>query len=130
MRTRDSFDAKTSLAAVVADALVIFFGFQLAVWIRFDSGWLEIPRGIPPRGMYIYAGAILTILFLFIFRSLHLYERPQYGHFVDKIPRIIRACGLAALLAMALAFAIQTEPPFFAPGHRHRDGRHHAFCCH
>lgn len=112
MRTRDSFDAKTSLTAVIADALAIFFGFQLAVWIRFDSGWLEIPRGVPPRGMYMYAGAVLTILFLFIFRSLRLYERPQYGHFVDKIPRIVRACGLAALLAMALAFAIQTEPPF------------------
>ena len=27
-------------------------------------------------------------------RSLGLYERPQYGHFIDRIPRLVRACGL------------------------------------
>lgn len=112
MRTRDSFDAKTSLVAVLADAVAIFFGFLLAVWIRFDSGWIEVTRGHPPRGMYVYAAGVVTILFLFIFRSLGLYERPQYGHFIDKIPRLVRACGLGVLLAMALAFVIQIDPPF------------------
>lgn len=112
MRTRDAFDAKTSLAAVVADALAIFVGFLLAVWIRFDSGWMEVPLGHPPRGMYLYAAFVITILFLFIFRSLGLYQRPQYGHYIDKIPRIVRACGLGILLATALAFVIQTDPPF------------------
>jgi len=112
MRTRDSFDAKTSLVAVLADALAIFSGFLLAVWIRFDSGWLEVTRGHPPRGMYLYAAIVVTILILFIFRSLRLYERPQYGHFIDKIPRIVRACGLGILLAMVLAFIIQVDPPF------------------
>lgn len=112
MRSRDSFDAKCSLLAVVADAIAIFGGFMLAVWIRFDSGWLEVPRGQPPRGMYVYAALVVTILLLFIFRALDLYARPQYGHFVDKIPRIVRATGLGMLLAMALAFVIQIDPPF------------------
>ncbi|MCS6771832.1 MAG: undecaprenyl-phosphate glucose phosphotransferase [Kiritimatiellae bacterium] len=112
MRSRDSFDAKCSLLAVVADAAAIFGGFLLAVWIRFDSGWLEVPRGHPPRGMYVYAALVVTILMLLIFRALNLYQRPQYGHFVDKIPRIVRATGLGMLLAMALAFVIQIDPPF------------------
>ena len=112
MRTRDSFDAKCSAAAVAADALAIFGGFMLAVWIRFDSGWIEVTRGIPPRGMYLFAAGVVTILMLLIFRSLGLYERPQYGHFIDKIPRLVRACALGMLLALALAFALQTEPPF------------------
>ncbi|HMP76911.1 MAG TPA: undecaprenyl-phosphate glucose phosphotransferase [Kiritimatiellia bacterium] len=112
MQSRDSFDAKTSLAAMAADALAIFWGFLLAVWIRFDSGWIEVTRGLPPRGMYLYAACVVTILFLFIFRSLGLYERPQYGHFIDKIPRLVRACSLGVLLAMALAFVIQIDPPF------------------
>ena len=112
MRTRDSFDAKTSLVAVVADAIAVFAGFLLAVWIRFDSGWLEVTRGHPPRHMYLYAAIVVTILLLFIFRSLGLYQRPQYGHFIDKIPRIVRACGFGVLLAMALAFVIQIDPPF------------------
>ena len=98
--------------AVAADAVAIFCGFMIAVWIRFDSGWLEVPRGIPPRHLYLYAAGVVTLLFLFIFRSLGLYERPQYGHYIDRIPRIVRACGLGILLATALAFAIQIDPPF------------------
>lgn len=112
MRARDSFDAKCAAIAVLADALAIFGGFMLAVWIRFDSGWLEVTRGHPPRDMYVYASILVTIILLLIFRSLGLYERPQYGHFVDKIPRIVRACWLGMFVAMALAFVIQTDPPF------------------
>lgn len=112
MRRRDRFDAITSALAVLADALAILGGFMLAVWIRFDSGWLEVPRGHPPRFMYLYGSGMATLLFLFIFRTLGLYERPQYGHFIDRIPRLVRACGLGILLATALAFVIQTDPPF------------------
>ncbi len=112
MRRRDRFDAFTSAAAVLADALAILGGFMLAVWVRFDSGWLEVTRGHPPRFMYLYGGGVATLLFLFIFRTLGLYVRPQYGHFIDRIPRLVRACGLGILLATALAFVIQTDPPF------------------
>jgi exopolysaccharide biosynthesis polyprenyl glycosylphosphotransferase len=112
MRRRDRFDAITSALAVLTDAAAIFVGFILAVWIRFDSGWLAVPRGHPPRHLYFYAAGVVTLLFLFIFRSLDLYQRPQDGHFIDKIPRLVRACGLGILLATALAFAIQIDPPF------------------
>ena len=112
MRSRDSFDALTSAIAVVADALAIFAGFLLAVWIRFDSGWIPVFKGHPPRGMYFWAAFVVTILLLFLFRTLGLYQRPQVGHFIDRIPRIVRACCLGVLLAMALAFIIQIKPPF------------------
>ena len=112
MRTRDTFDVFMSLLAVVADAVAIFAGFMLAVWIRFDSGWIPITKGHPPRMMYFYAAIVVTLLFLFLFRSLGLYLRPQFGHVGDKIPRLVRACGMGTLLATALAFAIQTDPPF------------------
>jgi exopolysaccharide biosynthesis polyprenyl glycosylphosphotransferase len=113
MRARDTFDVACSTFAVVADALAVFAGFMLAVWIRFDSGWLPLfHERTPPRMMYVYGAGVATLLFLFIFRTLGLYARPQYGHFIDKIPRIIRACGLGILLALALAFVIRTEQPF------------------
>jgi exopolysaccharide biosynthesis polyprenyl glycosylphosphotransferase len=112
MRSRDAFDVMCSAVAVVADAAAIFAGFMMAVWIRFDSGWIPVTKGHPPRAMYVYAAGVVTILFLFIFRTLELYSRPQFGHFADRIPRLVRACGLGTLLATALAFIIQTDPPF------------------
>lgn len=113
MRTRDTFDVMSSTLAVLADAIAIFAGFMLAVYIRFDTGWVPLKHELlPPRELYWYGSGIATLLFLFIFRALHLYVRPQLGGFGDKIPRIVRATGSSILLAIALAFVIRTDPPF------------------
>ncbi len=113
VRQEDTFDAGCSAAAVVADALAVFAGFWLAVWLRFDTGWIPMLHEAPlSRNLYLYGAGVGTILFLFIFRSLGLYVRPQTGSFSDKIPRLTRTVGWGILLATALAFAIRTEPPF------------------
>ena len=113
MRTRDTFDVMSSTLAVLADAIAIFAGFMLAVYIRFDTGWVPLRHELlPPRELYWYGSGIATLLFLFIFRALGLYVRPQLGGFGDKIPRIVRASGYGIFLAIALAFVIRTDPPF------------------
>lgn len=113
MRTRDTFDVLCSIAALAADAAAIFGGFLLAVWVRFDAGWIPLFHdAAPSRALYVYGAGIATLLFLFIFRTLGLYARPQTGSFGDKIPRLVRAAGWGILLATALAFVIRTEPPF------------------
>jgi exopolysaccharide biosynthesis polyprenyl glycosylphosphotransferase len=108
-------DALTSGLAVLVDALAIFSGFLAATWFRFYSGLIAVDS-IPHRLLFMYGwgAAITTIIFLFIFRSLGLYIRPQQGRFTGRIPRLIRATGLGILITTALAFAIRPEdfPPF------------------
>ncbi len=111
-RARDTFDAMCSAIAVAADLVAVFAGFLLAVWIRFDSGWIAVPRGHPPRAMYVYAAGVVALLYTLLFQALGLYRRPQDGHFTDKIPRLVRASAIGTLLALALAFVIRSEPPF------------------
>ncbi len=105
-------DALTSGLAVAADALAILAGFMAAVWVRFNSGLIPV-ESWPPNLYFLYGwgAAIATIIFLFIFRSLGLYVRPQIGSFSGKIPRLTRAIGIGILLTTALAFAFRTEPP-------------------
>ena len=112
MQKRDTFDAFTALLAVVTDAIGIYGAFLLAYWIRFDSGWIPVPKGIPPIQGYLYGFLIGTGLFLLIYASLGLYRRPQSGSFVDKIPRLIRANTIGLLLSVALFSMVRTEPPF------------------
>lgn len=112
MKRRDTFDVMCGLLGLAGDALAIFAGFALAVWLRFHSGWIPLlHEGLPPANLYIHAGIVITLLFCFIFQALGLYKRPQLGTFSERIPRLIRATGLGILLATALAFAIGTEPP-------------------
>ncbi len=100
------------LLGLAGDALAVFTGFELAVWIRFHSGWIPLKdETLPPADLYVYAGIVMTLLFCFIFQSLGLYTRPQLGTFSERIPRLIRATGIGILLATVLAFAIGTKPP-------------------
>lgn len=68
-------------------------------------------EGLPPAGLYLQTGILVTLLFCLIFQSLGLYARPQLGSFSERIPRLVRATGLGILLTTALAFAIRTDPP-------------------
>ena len=113
MRRRDTFDVLCSALAATADALAIFGGFMLAYWIRFKSGWIPLRfEGEPPALMYVQAAGVVTLLFLFIFQRLGLYTRPQYGRYTDRIPRVVRACGIGILIALALASLVRTDQPF------------------
>lgn len=111
MKRRDTFDVMCSLLGVAGDALAFFFGFKLAVWIRFHSGFIAAPKDLPPAELYFYAGIVGALLFCFIFQALGLYARPQLGTFSERIPRLIRANGLGILLATVLTYAIQPDPP-------------------
>jgi exopolysaccharide biosynthesis polyprenyl glycosylphosphotransferase len=112
MKTRDTFDFLTGLLAVVCDAAAIYAGFMFAFWIRFHSGWIPVFKGVPPSQLYLYAAMLATVLFLFIFTALGLYRRPQFGHFTEKIPRIIRAVGMGILLAMVFAYIFRKETEY------------------
>ena len=112
MQKRDTFDALMALLAVFTDAVGIYVGFLLAFWIRFETGWIPAPKGIPPLGLYEYGFAIGTVLILLIYRNVGLYRRPQTGTFVETLPRLVRANTMGLLLTVALFSMIRTDPPF------------------
>ncbi len=114
MRRRDNLDATMSLMAFAGDALGIYGGFLLAIWIRFDLGWIPQlePGVIPPRAPYLVGALVATTVFLAIFRALGLYRRPQMGRFEDKIPRLVRAVALGIVATMTLPFILRSEFSF------------------
>lgn len=112
MHRRNTFDVLTGALAVLADAIAIYAGLMWAVWIRFFSGWVELSEEVPPLLLYWQGAGLATLIFLLIFMSLGLYARPQIGSFEDKIPRLMRAVFWSIGLAMILAFAMRTDPPF------------------
>lgn len=118
MRVRDTFDVACSAVTALADAAAVYGGVMLAYWIRFQSGWVHegwlpwlVRNRHPPLEMYQFVALIAVPLFLFIFRSLQLYVRPQLGTFSERLPRLVRAVFLGVFISTALAFAVRTNPP-------------------
>lgn len=114
-KRRDNFDAFCGLLAGVADAIAAYLGVCLAVWVRFDSGWIPLlNEDLPPRGMYVAAAAVISVLLVIMFRNIGLYIRPQLGRFEYQIPRLARGTALTLLIALALSFVARIEdwPPY------------------
>ena len=114
MRKTDTTDVLATVGAVIGDTCAVFGGFMLATWVRFDTGWIPLRHARPEALYRLYAtGAVAaTVVFLLVFRSLGLYARPQMGTFVNKIPRLVRGCGIGILLTTVLAFSVQNEAEF------------------
>jgi exopolysaccharide biosynthesis polyprenyl glycosylphosphotransferase len=107
MRTREAHDVVNALVAVVMDAITMVAGVLLATWVRFDSGWFEVPFGRDPQlyRKYFVAGVAAAVANYAVMRSLKLYRRPQRGTFGEKLPRLARAVSLdvvALLVAMSI----------------------------
>lgn len=114
MRKRDSLDVLMSGIAVILDGIAVFGGFVAATWFRFDSGLIPLrhPRPLPLYPLYLTGAGVAAVLILFVFRSLDLFTRPQVGSFVNKIPRLFKACTIGIVLTTVLAFGVQNEADF------------------
>ncbi len=112
---RDILNISNVILAVIGDGIAVFIGFMLATYLRFDSTLIPLFHDFPPPNCYAFyaSGAIVTtIIFLFVFRSLGLYVRPQLGDFSSKIPRLMRGIMFSMLLTLSLTFLVRTDPPF------------------
>lgn len=104
----------TLVAAVVFDAAAIFGGFALALWIRFETDFIPVTKGVPAWGHMLRVSLIATGIFLIAFRALGLY-RGNIGRFEDKIPRIVRAILWGFLVYVAAEAVLRIEPRFSRP---------------
>ena len=69
MRIRDTMEALTSGLAVLADGAAILAGFLAAIWLRFNSGLIDVDSW-PPNLYFLYGwgATIATFMLLFFFR--------------------------------------------------------------
>ncbi len=128
MRDRDSYDAITTIAAILLDAIVIWGAQILAVYIRYDSGFMPMNEAIVHykasgaagiAGLYsYYAVASFVALFIYItvFQILKLYTRPQSGTFASKIPRLIRACLVSGCGVLVVTGLLKNTYPMISNG--------------
>ncbi|WFB37396.1 undecaprenyl-phosphate glucose phosphotransferase [Kiritimatiellota bacterium B12222] len=115
MQSRQTYEhLLSSLLAVTADALAVFGGLWLAIWLRFHSGLLAVDplKGIPIFDDFLQQILLVMLVFIIVFNNLKLFHRPHQGRFEDTIPRIIRAILISFVLYFALEAALRLDPAF------------------
>ncbi len=80
-----------------------------AYWLRFDSGWVDLPPGpggepvAAPLGLYLEALPLVLMTVVVTYRLLGLYEPRRTGTIGDEVRAILVANVLVLLAVAALA---------------------------
>ena len=104
---RSPADAIFAAVAVVADCAAAAAAVYLSVFLRFETGWFDIPFGRPDDlyGAYWQLAIAAAALAYVAMRALKLYKRPQRGTFHAHVPRLVRGAMLVTV-AMLVGLAV------------------------
>jgi len=92
---------------MVIDALVLELAFLATYWVRFHSGLVLVPLGVPPLGPYLVASLIVVLVFLSIFYWQGLYSA-RGGRRVERdFVELFRGVVLGSLLILAGTFFVR-----------------------
>jgi Undecaprenyl-phosphate glucose phosphotransferase len=89
---------------MVVDGLMLAGAFMFTYWVRFHSGLVLVPLGIPPLGPYVLASLVILLVFLAIFYSQGLYNERGGRRVEGDFIQLFRGVVLGSLLILALTF--------------------------
>ncbi|MCK4668372.1 undecaprenyl-phosphate glucose phosphotransferase, partial [Candidatus Dependentiae bacterium] len=89
---------------ILSDSVMIFLGFLFSYWLRFNSGLIEVTKGIPPFISYLRAFILMIFVWVAVFQFFDLYsEKLKYSR-IDEAYSLLIGTISATLIMMALTF--------------------------
>ncbi|MBD3219852.1 undecaprenyl-phosphate glucose phosphotransferase [bacterium] len=101
---RASNDLTEPTVYMITDAIMLMASFLLTYWLRFHSGLVLVPLGIPPFGPYLVASVVILLVFLAIFYGQGLYSDRGGRRAERDFVALFRGVVLGSLLVLALTF--------------------------
>ena len=93
-----------TLLRVASDAILSYAGLRLAYFIRFESGWIPAPKGVPPLSEYQSAFLLATVVYLLFLRWCRAYEAETTSSALDEFYTVILAISGGSFLLLAGTF--------------------------
>ncbi len=94
-----------TLIRVVSDGLLSYAGLRLAFFIRFETGWIPAPKGVPSLSDYQSAFLLAVVVYLLFLKWCRAYEAETSTSPLDEFYSVIMAlCGGSLLLVAATFF--------------------------
>ncbi|RKZ18754.1 undecaprenyl-phosphate glucose phosphotransferase [bacterium] len=96
-----------AVVLIAVDMVMLQSAFLATYWLRFFSGIWLVPMGIPPFGMYLAAGLVVSAVFFAIFYGTGMYTNRGGRTIEDDMMGLLRGVVLGSLLVLALAFFLR-----------------------
>lgn len=105
-RNRDG-DLLQSTLFLVSDLVAIESAFLLTYAIRFLTGWLPTPLGVPPFAPYFYTSIVMLIVFARILHAQGLYDPMRRKRVIEDFAGLTHAVIQGSLVVLAMAFFVR-----------------------
>lgn len=89
---------------LISDLIIIASSWALSFHIRFHSGLLSVPRGVPDFFAYSLLLIPITIIWAVVFKVFGLYRPKRIGTPLSEVIDIGKACGISMLIFIAVTF--------------------------
>lgn len=89
---------------LVSDLIALEAAFLLTYAVRFSSGWMITPLGVPPLSTYLYSSLVLLVVFAGIFYSQGLYDPLRRKSLEEDFAGIVRSVIVGSMVVLAMAF--------------------------
>lgn len=106
--TRRDADLIQPTVFLFLDLVAIEGAFLFSYWMRFYSGLMPAPLGIPDLAPYLTTSVALLVIWSAIFYSLGLYDPVRSKSMEDDLDRIVRGVFLGSLIMLSLAFFVRS----------------------
>jgi len=89
---------------LVADLLTLECAFLCVYWVRFLSGWIAAPKGIPDLSIYLAGSLGVLLVFVSLLYVHGMYDLRRRRRLADDLGGLLRCVVEATLLLAAAAF--------------------------
>lgn len=94
---------------VAADVLVVSAAWLVAYWIRFESGFVPVDKGVPSFDHYLSMLLFIWLIWAFVYRKMGLY-RPMRGvRRIKEVWLLINANAFATVLLIAVTYLFREK---------------------
>ncbi|MBF0493802.1 MAG: undecaprenyl-phosphate glucose phosphotransferase [Candidatus Omnitrophica bacterium] len=99
---------RLSFILLLGDIAAVNLGFLFAYWLRFESGFFHVHKGIPDVSIYMQLAPIITVIYVFLLRAEKLYVVRSRISIVDEVFSIMRADTVGLMVFMAGTFVYRS----------------------
>lgn len=96
-------------AMFVLDGVLIAGAWLAAYWLRFDVLGLPAPLGVPPLSLYLWIGAVITLVALLVLHTFRLYRSARTARLGPELMVLVQGIVIVTASAAVASFFSRGE---------------------
>ena len=94
---------------IVSDLLVASAAWAISYWVRFESGFIEVEKGVPDFADYARMLVFVCFIWAYVFRRFKLYRPKRGSNRASEAWKVVRANSLSVILLLALTYLFREK---------------------